>query len=262
LLQRWHGFGRIAALLTTATLLASCASFVDQRVQGIIERELPCVVGPAQRYKVEVSGSNTGASRFERIGVTGYRVARSGAPIADVVTLDMRDVQVDRESGVLTAIGAANMQLRFLRADLASFLEGSGPFENVGLALHPPNAVVIDGRPRIAGIGLLTGATFEARGRIVARNQELRLELDDLRALGFSAPPLWRGVAQLAINPLFDAKAFPVPSRFDQVNIEGQAIVISASGAGAGSSQAQKKHFAYARAEPHCGPRTTGATRG
>lgn len=242
-----------AFLLAIAMLVTSCASLVDQRVQSMIERELPCIVGPAERYDVQVSGSALGGSRFERVRVIGYRVARAEAPIADTVSLDMRDVNIDRDRKALASIGQAHAELRILRTDLASYLERSGRFENVTVFFYPPNSILIDGRPRIAGIALPVVATLEARGRIVARREQLRLELDDLRAAGFSAPALWRGMVQLAINPLIDTKTFLVPTRFDAVNFDGDALVISASGAGAASPDAQKEQLSRARAQAHCG---------
>lgn len=244
--------GQSFAVFAIAMLVTSCASFVDHRVESIIERELQCLMGPAERYDVQVSGSARGGNSVDRIQVKGYRVARVEAPVADSIMLDLREVSIDPESRVLSSIGQANAELRLLPADLASFLERSGRFENVGVSFYQPSGMLVEGRPRIAGIALPIASTLEARGRIVARNSQLRIEFDDLRAAGFSAPALWRGIAQLAVNPLIDTKTFLVPSRFDAVNLEGDALVIRASGAGAASPQAQRKQLSRARSQAHC----------
>ena len=71
---------------------------------------------------------------------------------------------------------------------------------------------------------------MEFRGRLLPQGSQLRLTVDAVRIAGFEATELTRSVLEGTINPLFDASAYAAPTRIDSAQVQGDAMVITASG--------------------------------
>lgn len=217
-------------------MMGSCGlAFGAKRLEDVaaqlLEAELPRVLGPAARYVATVGGAWPDGSHFERVDVVGERVARPGNPVIDRLTANLVDVEVDVPRRRVDAIGGAQAEVRIRSADLAAFLQQQGWVQEASVAFGGRDGIVVSGRPSMAGYTTAPAlGKAEFRGRLVPQGSTLRLTVDAVRIAGFEATELTRGVLEGTINPLFDTAAYAVPSQVDAVQVQGDSLVIRASG--------------------------------
>jgi hypothetical protein len=230
---------RLVSVLTVVValmaLLGSCADYLDARAEGALREALARVVGPAASYEVSVSGASVDATRFERVRFVGTRIVRERAPVLDRLELELRGVAIDRQEKRLTALAGASGVLRIRADDLAAYLRERGWFEDARVVVAPPDRITISGVPKIGGAVIQVRDGAELQGRLVAQGAQLRLAVEAVRIGELQAPPLIRSLLERAVNPLLDAGGFPVAAHIDAVAVEGDAVVITASGSRLGS---------------------------
>jgi hypothetical protein len=224
-----------ALVVAPTAFLASCADYLDARAEGALREALARVVGPAASYDVSVSGASVDATRFERVRFVGTRIVRERAPVLDRLELELRGVVIDRQEKRLTALAGARGVLRIRAADLADHLRDRGWFEDARVVVAAPDRITISGVPKIGGAVIQLRDGAELQGRLVAQGAQLRLAVDAVRISDLQAPPLVRALLERAVNPLLDAGGFPVAARIDGVAVDGDAVVITASGSRLGS---------------------------
>ncbi len=226
-------FTRTAAGLSVL-MISACAttSFLDRRVEQTIRTELSRHVGPADSYNVDVFGARFSGeiAALEKVHVVGARVNRAKAPVIDRLEIDLSNVVIDRKEKQLKSLAAANAQARILAIDIAEFLDAKPGLDKVTVTLDPPDEIVVSGRPSIAGYGLPKAATLKVRGRLVAEANELKFEVTDLRAGGFSVGAIPKFVLEKALNPIIDLSVLPVSSQVSSVTVTEDAVVVEATG--------------------------------
>lgn len=228
-MRRRAAFG----LLIGTWSLAFAARRLEDVAAQLLEAELPRVLGPAARYVATVGGAWPDGSHFERVEVLGERVARPGNPVIDRLQATLLDVEVDVPRRRVDAIGDARAEVRIRAADLAAFLQQQGWVQEAAVAFEGANRIVVTGRPSMAGYTTVPAlGKAEFRGRLLPHGSTLRLTVDAVRIAGFEATELTRGVLEGTINPLFDTSAYAVPSEVDAVEVQGESLVIQASGSG------------------------------
>lgn len=216
--------------LCVCALTGACATVVEQRVETAIAQSLTDLLGPAKKYEVQVSGANASASTIERVLVLAERIARVDAPVVDTASVKLKGVTLEHEPRRVTGVAQADLEARVLAADIAAYLSSQGWIEDAVVTLSPPDRVLITGRPRLAGIALPSFTRAELRARVMARGPQLRLAFDAVSLGGAPLPSLAIGMVESALNPLFDASRFAVPARIDWVGVEGDALLVRASG--------------------------------
>lgn len=217
-------------LLTTTLLLASCASYTDRRAETSLLQALPRLVGPADSYAATVQGASIDGTRFEQVQATGTRVRRPNMPVVERIELRLSGVVVDAVAKRVTAVGDASMSLRLKVDDVAAYLGASEWIDQPAVRVSAPDKVFISGRLKIAGMALGSTSAADVEGRLQARGTQLRLGVDALSWRGQTAPALVRALVEQAINPILNVAQYPVPARIDSVVVEGDAIIINASG--------------------------------
>ena len=218
----------LAAVLLLA--LAACASTLDARAENALREALARVVGPAASYDVHVTGASVDATRFERVAFVGRRIARENAPVLDRLELELHGVVIDRTEHRLVALADSRGALFVRAADLTDFLRRSAWIDDPVVVVSAPDRIAVAGTPRLAGIALAGEERVELQGRLFASGTQLRLTIDRISIGTTTAPPLVRAVLELAINPLFDAAAYPLPAQFDAVEAGDGTIRIAVSG--------------------------------
>ena len=221
---------RVGAALTVAALLASCGTYVGQRVESIIVEALPRVVGPATRYDATVRGASADLSHFAQVSAVGVGVRRPRTPVLERIELILLDVAVDRQARQITSIGGANVTVTLSASDLATYLGEQRWIAEPVVRVEAPATVIVSGRLRLMDGGVLPVLSGEFRGSLVASGTQLLLNVESLRLGGYEAPALARSLIGQAINPLFDVAHYAIPSRIDRATVERNAIVVSASG--------------------------------
>ena len=217
----------LTALLTAG--LASCAAYRDRQVEGIVLEALPRLLGPADRYQVTVQDADASRSRVQAIRAVGVRVQRSGTPVLDRIDVSLRDVALDLPAKQVTSIGDASVSLHLLASDLRDYLATQQWLERPSVSFSAPADITIRARLTIPGVPGL-GAPAEFRGRLLARGSALVLGIEAMSFGDRGAPLLVRSLVEQAINPIFDAGQYAVPSRLDSAAVEADALVIRASG--------------------------------
>ena len=217
-------------LLVTALLIASCASYTDQRAQTALLQALPKLVGPADSYTASVQGVSGDGTRIERVQATGVRVRRPNMPVFERIELRLSGVVVDTATKRMTSVGDARLSLRLNAAEVAAYLGSSDWIDQPAVRFSAPDKIFISGRLKIAGIALVSTATADLEGRLQARDTQLRLGVDALAWRGQTAPALVRGLVEQAINPILNVAQYPLPARIDSAVVDGNVIIITASG--------------------------------
>lgn len=230
--MRTSGFTLLsrAGLLGAIFWVGGCAS-MDARVEQIISAELPRVVGPAARYEVNVRGARVegDTTDLKQVRAAGDRVARDNTPVLDRIEVTMADVVVDRKEKRLLALGAANSSVRVLPSDIAAFLDAKPGFDNVSVSLQPPYEMTVEAQFAIAGFVLPRFARTKVRGRLVASDGHLIMEVADLRIAGFPTGTIPAIVLEKLINPLVDLSTLPAPTRVTAVEVTRDAVLLTAS---------------------------------
>ncbi len=218
-------------LLVTLMLLVSCASNTDRRAETALLRALPQLLGPAESYTATVQGASSDGARFDQVQATGVRVRRPNMPVFERVELRLSGVVVDAAAKRVTAVGDARLSLRLKVDDVAAYLGSSKWIDQPAVRVSAPDKVFISGRLKIAGIGLASTSTADLEGRLQTRDTQLRLTVDALSWRGQAAPALVRALVEQAINPILNVAQHAVPTRIDSAEVDGDTIIITASGA-------------------------------
>lgn len=213
-----------------AALVAACATYVEGQVENALIEALPRVLGPADRYGATVEGPNRDASHFDRVHAVGVRVRRPVGPVVEQIEVDLQDVSVDRQNKRITRIGGARATVRVKASDLTAYLAQQNWVSQPSVRLLPSGGVIVSGLFRVPGLDLATGPAAEFRGRLVPDGSRLLVAIDSLHVGERDAPALWRGLLATAVNPLIDLSAFVAPSRIDWVSVQGDSLVLEASG--------------------------------
>ena len=217
-------------LLVTALLIAACASYTDRRAETALLQALPKLVGPADSYTATVQGVSGDGTRIEQVQATGVRVRRPNMPVFERIELRLSGVVVNAAAKRVTAVGDTRLSLRLKADDVVAYLGASEWIDQPAVRVSAPDKVFISGRLKIAGIPLGPTSTADLEGRLQARGTQLRLAVDVLSWRGQTAPALVRALVEQAINPILNVAQYAVPARIDSAVVDGDAIVISASG--------------------------------
>jgi hypothetical protein len=221
----------VAAMVCLALWLTGCATVVDTRVEQLIAAELPRVVGAAARYDVNVDGARETGEIIDirRVRIAGERVERAGSPVLERIDVTMTDLVVDRKQKRLQSLGTADASALLLPADIAVFLYTRPGLDNVQVALFPPSEISIETQFAIGGFALPRFAGARIRGRLIASDGRLNMEIIDLRVAGYPVGTIPSIVAEKLINPLIDLSAFPAQARVTSVQVMPDAVLLKAS---------------------------------
>ena len=217
-------------LLITLLLLLSCVGYTDRRAEALLLDALPKLVGPADNYTATVQGASSDGTRIEQVQATGVRVRRRNLPVFERIELRLSGVVVDAAAKRVTAVGDARLSLRLKVDDVAAYLGSSEWIDRPAVRVSAPDKIFISGRLKIAGIALGATSAADLEGRLQARDTQLRLGVEALSWRGQTAPALVRALVEQAINPILNVSQYAVPTRIDSAVVEGDAIVITASG--------------------------------
>lgn len=218
------------SLLVVAALLASCAAYVEQRVEEAIVDALPRLLGPADRYEASVRGVEAKGSHIDAVRALGNRVKRPRSPVLDRIEVELLDVTFDRAARRVSAVGAAKATLQLRADDLTAYLETQRWIDRPSVRFVAPSGIVVSARLKLPGLALPAAFGVEFRGRLIPAESKLLLAVDGLNLGDRAAPWLARGLIEQAINPLVDLADYALPARIDAIEVEGDALMLHASG--------------------------------
>jgi hypothetical protein len=219
----------LLVLLLVATTWAGCVPVTTQ-VERAIERELPRVIGPADRYEVRVEGIRARTAEAERVTVLGERVRPEGAPVLDRLDLELLGVRYDLRRERLERVDSTHARARLTPADLVAFMEEHRNVQQASLTLHQPDRATIRIRPALAGFDLPRGLSVDVHGQLTVEDDLVAFRVIEVRAVGTVLGE--RAARQLSdlINPLVDLSDIPMDLQVTSIHIAGGAIWIEATG--------------------------------
>lgn len=220
---------RLFAAFVLAVLAIGCGSLTSQVERGL-ERELPELVGPADRYDVEIEGLRAGAGEADRVTAVGERVRPEGAPVVDRLQLELRGVAFDRGEDRLERVDSARATARVTVPDLEAFLEAQRNVRDASVTLREPDEATIRVRPEFGGIALPRGVEAEVRGRLEAADGRVRFVVSDVEAAGLNLGAAAARRLSDAINPLVDLSDTDARLQVTGVRVEGGAVHLDATG--------------------------------
>jgi len=189
-------------LLFLLTLVVGCD--VTPQVERAIERELPAIIGPADRYEARVTGLRLRAGEAERVDIRGDKVRPEDAPRIEQFNITLDGVRYDVRAERLERVDSARAEAQVRPGDLATFLEEHRNVRQASITLQEPDRAQVRLRPELAGLALPPGVVADVSGRLVVIEGRIHYEVESVRAggaaLGAAAA---RRVSEL-INPVFD----------------------------------------------------------
>lgn len=202
----------------------------EAQIERAIERELPRIVGPAERYDVDVTGVRRNREA-DRVAATGIRVQPAGSPVLDRVEIILLNVVYDPNRGQLVRIGQADGTVRVLDRDIALFLEQNRDLQDVQVRLEPPNRAVVSAQPVIPQLQLPPGAArVEVAGTLRGEGQFIEYSVTQVRAAGLTLPDPAPRLLSDEINPIVDLSGIPVVLQVVAVRVEGNAVIAEVTG--------------------------------
>lgn len=223
------GFLLRASALAAAVLLAGCDPPAGWLEWGI-ERELPRLVAPADRYDVSIEGLRYSAGEAELVTATGFRVRPPDGPVIDRIRVELRGVRYDRATERVQRVEQAHATAQVTAADIAAYLESRAEVRTATVSLQPPNRAVVRVQPILGGL-TLPGATVEVTGEVLGAGSEIRFIVSDVRAAGVRlGDEAARRVTEI-VNPLVDLSGIPIPLQVTAAEVvDGELRLEAAAG--------------------------------
>lgn len=212
-----------------------CAGCIPTgQVERGLERELPALIGPADRYDVQIEGLEARSGTADRVTVVGERVRIEAAPVIERLDLDLEGVAYDREEKRLERVDSARATAQVTASALAVFLGARSSIREATVALRAPDEATIRVRPEVGGIALPRGVTAEVTGRLETRDGRVHFEISSIEAAGLNLGSAVARTLSDMINPLVDLTDADVALRVTGVRVEDGAIRLDATGDPAG----------------------------
>jgi hypothetical protein len=216
-------------VVVCAVLLAGCHA-TDDRVEDRLERELTTLLGPADRYEVDVQGVESDASSADRVDVIGYRIRPRQGPVIDRLSIELRDIHYDRDAKRIERAETAHATVWLTAADLGDFIEAQDGIRDATVTLGAPDSVFLRVRPELGGLPVPPGANLEVVGTIEGRGSYLEFDVSDVHAVGLNLGDWGSRRLTRLINPLIDLSDLPLRLDVTAVHVEGRTVRIDAEG--------------------------------
>ena len=217
---------RLLPLLLAVLVASGCS--VSGRIESEIESALPEALGPAQSYDATVEGARLSDGTAERIAIVGERVARQDAPVVDRLDVELRGVRYDRKTKRLLGADSAQATATLLASDLSAYLDRQRGVGDARITLQAPDRARVRVEGEIRGVRLPVAA--EVSGRLATREGTVWLDVEDVRAGGVGLGGALAGQLEERINPIVDLTDESLVLRVTGVRVEGDALVLEATG--------------------------------
>ena len=223
-------YTRLSPGVVACALFLSGCHATDDRAESRIERELPGLIGPADRYDVDVEGVASDASGADAVDIVGYRIRPRQGPVIDRLSIELRDVRYDRKGKRLERAERAHATAWINTADLADFVEKQGGVRDATVTVSSPDSLFLHVRPELGGLFVPPGANVEVVGTIEGRGPYLEYDVADVRAVGLNLGDWGSGKLSRLINPLVDLSDLPLRLEVTAVHVDGRTLRLDAEG--------------------------------
>jgi hypothetical protein len=228
---------RILGLLVTPLLLsAGCGRVVQHKAEEAIVELLPRYLGRADTYTVTVSGRPDAIyrGRLRTVHIEGKNVALTPELTINRLTVDIKDVSVDRGSQTLQNVGETRFSARLTEAAINRYALGRGTaLRDLSISLGGDGRTTVTARPELLGYPTIP---VSLQGQVSLRGDGARLDFSPDRAsvdtgilgsISVGIPGFVREHIASRVNPIADLSAAPLPIHADSVTVEYGAATIT-----------------------------------
>jgi len=212
---------KAAWLLTLASgLLLGSGCSVDREVATVIRRELPKVLGPAERYEVRVRGTNIRENRVQEASVIALGLRPRPDFRIERLEAAAWQVQVDPRTRSITRLGNLEATVTITAADAENFVsskpwQGRVRLEDVAITFPGGN------QAKLAATATFTGLTslgfdlsprvpIEAQGELIPDAGRVVVRVTMIRAAKLNLPAVTHRWVEEAVNPIADISGLPI----------------------------------------------------
>lgn len=231
----WAVFGLITALLClgVAVGVAGCGRTVERKAEAAVKEILPTYLGPADKYETRVRGSAAAIirGRLAHVHVDGKNVRLTPDLIADELTLDLTDVEVDTRARQLRAVGSCAFSVALGEAHLNRYIRARrSDIPELRVSLQESGdggRITVSARPTLLGI-----PTFPVTvsGRVSPKPPNgVALDFSPERARVSIVPIPSVVLDYLAprLNPIVDLSMLRVPVQVRHAEVRGRRLLVS-----------------------------------
>ena len=211
--------------LTSLFLLAGCGN-VRGKVEDGIAKSLPELIGPAECYRVRVSGSTVGMlkHKLSRIEIQGAGVRLSNGMELAKLNVVLTGVRFDPDKRSITQCAGTEYEATLSQAQLEHYLRKLYPdIPGLSVALEEGYAVAT-AAPSLMGVTASISAESSLK---ITGGTKLVLDIRKATMAGVPAPGFAREYIEKKINPVFDSSAFGYDATMSSVTIRPSLVVIT-----------------------------------
>lgn len=229
------GYKRAARLcclfaLACFSLAAGCGRAVERKAEQAVKEILPEYLGPADKYDTRVRGSVGGIvkGRLSSVHVEGKNVRLMPDFNADLLTLDLRDVEVDTKRRVLTEVGSCDFAVALSEASLNRYIRSKrSDIRDLSISLRDRQGrITVTARPEVLGIA---SVPVSVTGRVQANPPHgISMDFNPERARVsiVPVPGVVLDYFSRRLNPLLDLSNLRVPVQVRRTEVrEGRLVV-------------------------------------
>ncbi|MDO8585980.1 MAG: DUF2993 domain-containing protein [Armatimonadota bacterium] len=162
-------------LFTLLALLTGCGErLVANKIESRVERRLPSLLGPADSYKVEVSGRTTKmiSGRLSELNIHGRNVRLQPDLNVDDLVIQMRGVRFDTDENRLTGVEETVFEAALSEKCLTRFIAKRQPdLKELKIELKRGKCTV---RTRPSLLGLSAGVALTGDLEVAPANKGVR----------------------------------------------------------------------------------------
>lgn len=218
-------------------LLTGCGRAVEKRAESAITDVLPQYLGPAEKYTARVSGRPDAIyrGRLRSVHIEGADVQMLPQLIVSRLTVDIKDVSVDRKSNTVQSVGDARFSARLTESAINSYLtRRTGALRDISLSLGADGKATVTARPELLGF---TTIPVSLRGTVHLQRDGTQLHFQPENAslnvgvgqVGASLPAAIADHIASRLNPVADLSAAPFRIAAESVTVDKGAATITGS---------------------------------
>ena len=225
--------GWAGALLVLATV-AGCGRPVENRAEHAITDLLPRYLGPAEKYTAHVSGRIDAIyrGRLRSVHIDGVNVALLPNLLVNRLTIDIRDVSVDRSSNTIQHVGDTRFSARLTEDAINRYVTSrSTTLRDLHITLGANGKAVVRARPELLGFATVP---VSLTGTVRLQSDGTHLDFQPDRAsvdvgigtVGTAIPGFVADHIASRVNPVADLSAAPFPIVAESVTVESGAATV------------------------------------
>jgi hypothetical protein len=206
-----------------------CARTGEKKVERAIEELLPGYLGPAKKYSVQVQTKSLGAlmrGRVKSVHIDGKEVSLRPDLIAETLTIDAKEIEIDRAKQTISNVGEARFTARIREASLRQFVQAHRPKLAALKVSLRGSQLEVNVTPEVFGYPTVP---ISVVGSLLSRNDGAMLDFepDQARLTILPIPkPILSFVAE-KLNPMVDFSDLKAPIRVERAEVRGGALILS-----------------------------------